>query len=429
MARLPLRGNRDFTLLWSGELLSELGSQTSTVAYPLLVLGLTGSAAKAGVVGLAKWLPLALFAVPAGILADRVDRKRLMIGCDTGRMIAAASIVLALLVGRPSYPQVVMVAFVDGALFITSYICERGALAQIVPVAQLQDAVAQNEARTFTASIVGPSLGGLLFSIARALPFLADAASFLGSITTISLTRTPFQAGFRRPKLSWKNLATELAGGFGWLRRQPFFRTCALLFAAGNPVYTGLYLLAILLAKQHGASSATVGAMMAIVGAGGVLGAVLAAPIRRRIATHVIVAGADWLLLASILLLLVAHNAFLIGLLVAAAELSTPVTNAVVAGARIAVAPDHLQGRIQAASTMLAMSLGWLGPLAVGSLFEHAGSGTTILVLAAWTLMLAGTATLAPSLHREPQLAGRGHPAAGRPAARATAAGRPGRLR
>ena len=82
-------------LLWSGEVLSELGSQTSTVAYPLLVLALTGSAAKAGVVGLAKWLPLAVFSLPAGVLADRVDRKRLMIGCDAVRMLAAASIVAA----------------------------------------------------------------------------------------------------------------------------------------------------------------------------------------------------------------------------------------------------------------------------------------------------------------------------------------------
>jgi MFS family permease len=93
MGRWPLLRHRDFMLLWGGEVLSELGSQTSTVAYPLLILALTGSAAKAGVVGLAKWLPLALFAVPAGVLADRLNRKRLMIACDAIRMVAAASII------------------------------------------------------------------------------------------------------------------------------------------------------------------------------------------------------------------------------------------------------------------------------------------------------------------------------------------------
>jgi hypothetical protein len=76
MRRWPLLGNRDFMLLWGGEVLSELGSQASTVAYPLLVLALTGSAAKAGIVGLAKWLPVAVFAVPAGVREDTRNRLR-----------------------------------------------------------------------------------------------------------------------------------------------------------------------------------------------------------------------------------------------------------------------------------------------------------------------------------------------------------------
>jgi hypothetical protein len=63
--RRPLLRNRDYMLLWSGSSCRELGSQTSAVAYPLLIFALTGSAAKAGVVGLAKWLPLAVSAVPA----------------------------------------------------------------------------------------------------------------------------------------------------------------------------------------------------------------------------------------------------------------------------------------------------------------------------------------------------------------------------
>jgi hypothetical protein len=395
-------GNRDFMLLWGGEVLSELGSQTSTVAYPLLVLALTGSAAKAGIVGLAKWLPLAVFALPAGVLADRLDRKRLMIACDAIRMVAAASIVIMLLVSRPPYVQIVAVAFIDGALFITSYICERGALRHLVAIEQLQDAVVQNEARTFAASIVGPSLGGLLFSVTRSLPFIADTASFMSSMTAISLTKSKFQSSTKKAEFSWRTLAAELSGGFSWLRRQPFFRTCALLFAAGNPVFTGLYLLAILLAKHHGASSATVGVMFAIVGAGGVLGALCAAPIRRHMTTRAVIVSSDWLLLAIVLGLLVAHNALLIGLLIAAAEFATPVTNAVVSGTRIAATPDHLQGRVQAASTTLAMSLGWLGPLAVGAIFEQAGPTTTVCVVAAWTLLLAITALVAPSLHHVP---------------------------
>jgi predicted MFS family arabinose efflux permease len=403
MRRWPLLGNRDFMLLWGGEVLSELGSQASTVAYPLLVLSLTGSAAQAGIVGLAKWLPLTLFAVPAGVLADRVDRKRLMICCDLLRMLAAASIVIALIVGRPPFAQIFVAAFLDGALFVCSYICERGALSQIVPAEQLHDAVTQNEARTFAAGIVGPSLGGLLFSIARSLPFIADTVSFLSSMTAIAATRSRFQAD-RDPRRarSWRALGSEIAGGFQWLRRHPFFGTCALLFAAGNPVFIGLYLLAILLARHHGASSTTIGVMFAIVGTGGVLGALAAPMIRRRLSVRAVIACGDWLLFVVVVGLLFAHDVLLIGALVAAAEFATPVVNAVVSGARIAATPDQLQGRVQAASTMIAMSLGWLGPLAVGAIFERSGAITTVSVVAGWTLVLAVASTTAPQLRHAP---------------------------
>ena len=98
------------------------------------------------------------------------------------------------LLGRPAYLQLVAVAFLDGGLSVTSYICERGALPQVVAPDQLQDAVAQNEARSSAAGIIGPSLGGVLFAAARALPFGFDAVSFLCSMTAIAATRARFQA-------------------------------------------------------------------------------------------------------------------------------------------------------------------------------------------------------------------------------------------
>lgn len=231
----PLLHNRDYRLLWTGEILSELGSQTSAVAYPLLILSLTGSAAKAGVVGLAKWLPLVVCAIPAGALADRLDRKRLMIACDAIRMLGAASIVAMLLISEPSYLQIVAVAFIDGALFTTSYICERGAMSQIVPADQLPNAVAQNEARSFAAGIAGPPLGGALFAAARALPFVVDTATFLASMTSISLTRSRFQSPSSANPRSPRKIRADISGGFAWLWQHPFFRATSLLFAMGNP--------------------------------------------------------------------------------------------------------------------------------------------------------------------------------------------------
>lgn len=78
-------------------------------------------------------------------------------------------------------------------------------------------------------------------------------------------------------------------------------------------------------------------------------------------------------------------------------------TNAVVAGSRIAAVPDHLQGRVQSVASAMSMSLAWLGPLAVGLLFQQAGPTGTILGAAGWTLALALAATLAPSILRHQQ--------------------------
>jgi predicted MFS family arabinose efflux permease len=392
--------NRDFQLLWIGETLSELGSQSSAVAYPLLVLALTGSPARAGIVGLAKWLPLAIFSLPAGVLADRVNRKRLMIGCDVARLLGAASIVIALLLARPTFLQIAVVAFLDGGLSITSYIAERGALRQVVSDGQLPDAVAANEARVYAAGIAGPSLGGALFAAARSLPFLADALTFICSSAAIAATRTAFE---RPREPSSGRPLRELVEGFAWLRAHPFYRATALLFAVGNPMFTGLALLAILLARHQHASPATIGLMLTIGSAGGLLGAAFAGAVRRRLSARALIALGPWLALANVLLLLVVHLPLLIGVLLAITEFAAPATNAVVAGSRVAAAPDHLQGRVQAAASMLSMSLAWLGPLAVGVLFQQGGATATILALAAWTTALALGATCTPSIrHHSP---------------------------
>jgi len=383
-------------LLWSGEALSQLGSQASTVAFPLLVLTLTHSPSQAGLVGLAKWLPLAVAALPAGMAADRFDRKRLMIVSDALRAVLLASIPLGLALGSPPFAQIASVAFLDGCLSTVRYVCERGALAHVVQPGQLPAAVAQNEARVFAANIAGPPLGGLLFAAARALPFLADAVSYLASMLSVALTRATFQLAAHTDQS--RGRLGGVGDGLKWLWRQPFFRATALLFALGNPLYTGLYLLAILLAKHHGASSAAVGAMFAVVGAGGLIGALLAGRARAALSPRAVLVGEAWLLAIVIPVLFVAKAALLIGLIVAVCELPTPLSNSLVSGYRVAATPDHLRGRVQAAGTLVTMSLGWLGPLAVGLLFQHAGAGASIAVVCGWAAALAIIATLTRSL-------------------------------
>jgi MFS family permease len=398
MPTVPLRRNREFLLLWSGQTISELGSQISLVAYPLLVLAVTGSPAKAGVVGFARQLPIALLALPAGILADRVNRKRLMVAADGLRAVALASIPAAAAAGGVPYALIVLVAVIDGIGFVVTYVSERGALRRLVPAEQLGEAVARNESRTFGAMLAGPPLGGLLFAIGRWMPFLVDAVSYAGSTVSKMLIRTDFQEA--RPE----GTAGGAREGLRWLWERPFFRNCMLLFAGSNPIFTGLYLLVVVLAKRHGASSALVGLMLGIAAGGGLLGALLAPSLQRRLSVRSVLIGENWALTLSIPLLLLARNALLLGTILAAAELITPVTNSFVVSYRVAAAPDRLQGRVQAASTLISFSAGWLGPLAVGLLIQSAGETATVLVLTGWALLLALAATGSRAFRDPPRL-------------------------
>lgn len=408
--RSALRSNREFRLLWTGQAVSALGSQISFVAYPLLTLATTGSPAKAGIVGFAFNVPVALLALPSGALADRVNRKHLMIASDAVRAIALASLPIALLVGTIPFALIVLVAFIDGSGFVVTYTAERGAVRQLVEPDMLGEAVARNEARMFGAMLAGPPLGGLLFGLGRAVPFLVDSVSYAGSVITKLLIKADFQ------DVRVDSDPRSAREGLRWVWERPFFRLCSLLFAGSNPVFTGLYLLIVVLAKRGGASSAAVGVMLAIAAGGGLLGAMLAPRLQRTLSPRAVLIGENWVMTLGIPLMLVTDEPLALGLIMAAIELITPVTNSIVVAFRVALAPDRLQGRVQAASTLISFSAGWAGPLLVGLLVEHAGTTATVLTLSGWAALLAISATASRSFRHPPELpaAGAPAPAAGR---------------
>jgi predicted MFS family arabinose efflux permease len=283
---------------------------------------------------------------------------------------------------------------------VVSYAAERGVLPQVVTPEQLREAVARNESRIFGALMAGPPLGGVLFGIARVVPFLADVASYAVSTFTKLLIRTPFQ----EPRTD--AAPRDAREGLRWLWQRPFFRMSSLLFTLSNPVFGGLLLLGVLLAKKHGASSALVGVMLGLAAAGGLVGALLAPRLQHRVTPRFVLIGENVMLVLTIPLLLLAHNALLIGLILAVAVLITPVTNSIVVGYRVALTPDRLQGRVQAAATLISFSAGWLGPLLVGLLVEDAGFTATILVLLAWSVLLAVVAAATGSFRHPPTRSG-----------------------
>jgi hypothetical protein len=399
---VPLRRNRDFLVLWSSELVSTLGSQVSLVAYPLLVLGMTGSPAKAGLVGFANTIPALLFYLPAGVLVDRHDRKRILVATSALGAIAMGSLPAALALGHLAFVQIVAVAFVQGAATAVFGLTEQGALPLVVHPRQVPEAVARNEARRESASLAGPPLGGLLYGIGRALPFVVDAVSYLVCALGLLALRTPLQeareAAPRRPM-------AEIAEGVRWLWGMTFIRASAFGVAGANFIWGGVSIVLVVRAQEHGASSATIGVIFALLSAGGLLGALAAPRITRRFSIPMIVLGAFWVEAVMITALAATHAPLLLGVIVACAVFPAPAWNATVVGARLTLTPDRLRGRVNSAARLLSGSMIPVGALTAGLLVGATGTTTTLLVFGAWQGAVAAACMATRSLRDAQPLA------------------------
>src|SRR5437763_12591320 len=189
--------NRDFLLLWGGQMMSAVGSQVSLLAFPWLILAVTGSPVQAGVIAAIRTLPYILFGLPAGALVDRWNRNRVMILCDSGRALALGSIPLAFAFGHLTVLHLYLVSFIEGSLFIFYGLAEAAALPRIVSQEQLSAATAQNELVYSVSELLGPSISGVLYSLGNALPFLADAVSYSASICSLLFIKTQFPPPIR----------------------------------------------------------------------------------------------------------------------------------------------------------------------------------------------------------------------------------------
>ena len=400
MTLVPLRRNRDFVLLQVGQTLSTIGSESTAIAYPLLVLAVTGSPAQAGVVGFARIVPWALFGVAAGVLADRLNRKRVMIVADVVRLVAVSSLVAALAAGHVSVLQIVLVAFVEGSMLVFFNIAELGALRSVVPARQLPAAAAAEQARYSTVTLVAPPLGGSLFGLGRTLPFVADAVSYVFSLGSLLAMRTPFQEVREKDEAP---VRAQLAEGLRWLWGHRFFRACALLFSWTNLIFEALFLVLIVASRRQGLSSAQIGALIAVFGVCSLLGSVAAPKITRRVSMRTLIIGSFWLQLGFAVFVL-KPNVYVLLAGVMPMAFMTPAVNSAVIGYRTAVVPDRLTGRVGGVARTIALCTAAFGPLSAGLLLHSLSPRETVGIYAAFMLFLCVLASLNPSIRNAPSL-------------------------
>ena len=377
---VPLARNRGFRLLWIGQILSDTGTEAALIAYPLLILALTRSPAIAGVVGTAEMAVQLILGLPGGAISDRLDRRLTMIVCDTGRGLVLALLAVLVLLHLVTWPVVLAVAVIDGGASVLFNPSASAALPGVVADEQLERAWAATEARTYAAALAGPALGGFLFGLGRAVPFVADAVSYLVSAGCVSRIRGKFRAD---PPRERKALWREVIDGLHLVWHQPLLRAVVIQAPLINFAFNGVIFTVTVALRQHGTPPVVIGLAQAGIGLGGLLGALIAPRVQGRLslwqlATLVAAAGAALFGVAAVLL-----PSTLVALPVALTLVLAPSANAALFAAMLRAAPEDMRGRVNSTVVQAAMGLAALAPLTAGLLVEHVSGQWSMAAFAA----------------------------------------------
>ncbi len=381
-------------LLWSGQLVSWIGTEVTGITLPLVVLALTHSPATAGAVAAIRGAIYVLLAIPAGALVDRWDRRRVMVLANLGSALAMGSIPLAIVLKGLTLAHLYIAGALEGACFVFANLARFAALTRVVTPAEYPAARAQTSMADNIALLLGPPLGGALYQLAGAgLALVLDACSYLVNAVSVFFITVPLQETAARDTTT---LGTEIRSAIAWLWRQPTLRHLNLLFAGRTAIASGLYLLIVVVARQEGAPSAMIGLIFAAGALGGLAGAVVAGRLHRRYRMQTILlatTGLTWLLVSGYL---GARHVVVLAVLTAAVYAVGPVFEVTVASYTATIVPDAMRGRITSLTRLVELGAYSLGLVVTGALLQSVGSLWTIGAFSAVLLLLSFYAALDP---------------------------------
>ncbi|GER90561.1 MFS transporter [Dictyobacter vulcani] len=383
--------NRNYLLLQGGQLVSFIGDQQQFIALPLLILAFTGSAIQAGIAVSLNTIAVIVVSPLAGVLADRWNRKRIMLACDAGRMLLILTIPLAYWLHVLSMLQIYLVVTLAGALGTMFSVANSAALPNVVTSEQLPDALGQSQAAYSGVRTLGSLLGGTLYTIGSVFPFLVNAISFGASILSLSFIRGNFQSSEKSESLP---LRQTIAEGFAWLWKQPLLRFLTIINGADSLRYGAGYLVILILAKELHTSPSGIGAIFTAAAVGAIIGNIASNRVRQRFSFGAITISMLWLEALMFPLYAVAPNAIFMGIIAAAEELVAPIYNIALDTYRLTTTPDTMRGRMSSTVQMVIRGAQSLGAILGGLLIQNVGARRSALILGGWLIMLAIASTL-----------------------------------
>jgi len=230
---------------------------------------------------------------------------------------------------------------VSAALFTPA---ENASLPDIVPDEQVRSALAMNAARASLARLGGTGVGGFLYAIGRVVPFAVDTVSHCLAFFALSFVRLPPREVQRQPI---RRLHREMAEGMRWVWEERTIRVTSLCAVVLNLFFSAFYIILIVLAHRRGIPPGEIGVMVAMLGAGGLVGALLAPSLAEKISPFVSIASVFWILSVLSPAAVFIHNGYLLGVLIFAMALMPPTANATITARQLLMTPDGLAGPAQ----------------------------------------------------------------------------------
>jgi MFS transporter, DHA1 family, staphyloferrin A biosynthesis exporter len=306
--------HRNYRLLWSGTMISQSGDWMDQIALNWLVYDLTGSALALALLNFCRLLPITLFTLVGGVVADRVERRTLLFVTQSVAMVLAFALAIVVSTGYVEFWMVLLVGIGRGVMMSFNQPARQSLISDLVPRELLTNAIALNSATMNLTRVIGPMIGGLLIvTVGVAGAFYVNGLSFVAVLFGLAQMRFPPRQP--RPR---KSMAADLASGMRYLRGNPPLRTLVILALApmifGMPYMT---MLTVFARDVLDAGGDGLGLLTASAGAGAVVGAIFVASRGARAGRrqHMLIglvifggmlalfASSSWLWLSSLLLL------------------------------------------------------------------------------------------------------------------------------
>lgn len=375
--------HNDFLNVWTAETISVFGSQFYLIAMPLVaVLSLDASESDMGLLFAVEMSPFLLFGLFAGVLADRMERKRMMIICDFGRAFTLAIIPVMWYFDLLTWPIMFSTAFMAGAFTAFFDIAYQAYLPVLVRRDQLLDANSKLETSRSLSQVAGPSIAGIVADIVSApLALVANSLSFIGS--AVFLLRVKKREFIDRRRAS-KPVLTEIREGLNIVFSNRVLRGIAGCTSTGNLFGSMFFALMMLFMVDSLQLSPTwIGLIFAVGAVGAVVGAIISSRVVSAIGLGKAIVISAALSGIPIILLVLAYpsNAIIVLMPIMFVNgLLMVLYNVNQVSLRQAITPDHLQGKMNATMRFLVWGVFPVGGLLGGYLGEAFGIRTTILI-------------------------------------------------